>query len=161
MSETSSEDPVGATANAGEWLVSDGPEARCFGCGQRNEQGLRLRFRRTGTGAVEAEYAAPEHFAGAAGVVHGGIQAALLDEALGFAANAAEDRRDFDIVTVEFSLRYRRPAPTGEPLRIRGRLLRSEGRDFWMAGEIVDVNDVVLTEADARWRRIGVANTTP
>jgi len=142
-------------ANADGWLVSDGPEARCFGCGQRNEHGLRLRFRRTGPAAVEAAYQAPEHFAGAPGVVHGGIQAALLDEALGFAANAADDRRDFDIVTVEFSLRYRRPAPTGQPLRIRGRLLRSEGRDFWMAGEIVDACEVVLTVAEARWRRIG------
>jgi acyl-coenzyme A thioesterase PaaI-like protein len=46
--------------------------------------------------------------------VHGGIQAALLDETLGFAAHAARgpDGPDFDIVTVEFSLRYRWPAPT-------------------------------------------------
>lgn len=155
MSKASGDDSVSDASNARECLVSDGPEARCFGCGQRNEQGLRLRFQRTGPGAVEATYEAPEHFGGAPGVVHGGIQAALLDEALGFAAHAADDGADVDIVTVEFSLRYRRPAPTGTPLRIRGRLLRSEGRDYWMAGEIVDANDVVLTEADARWRRIG------
>ncbi len=154
MSDPVGENPPRDASTDGEWLVSDGPEARCFGCGQRNEHGLRLRFRRTGPGAVEATYQAPEHFAGAPGVVHGGIQAALLDEALGFAANAADDRRDFDIVTVEFSLRYRRPAQIGQPLRIRGRLLRSEGRDSWMAGEIVDADDVVLTVADARWRRI-------
>lgn len=155
MSDSVGEEPVGEVSKAGEWLVSDGPDDRCFGCGQRNEQGLRLRFRRTGPGAVEAVYEAPAQFAGAPGVVHGGIQAALLDEALGFAAHAADEGADVDIVTVEFSLRYRRPAPTGTPLRIRGRLLRSEGRDFWMTGEIVDPDDIVLTQADARWRRIG------
>jgi uncharacterized protein (TIGR00369 family) len=159
VNEANGDDSARDAPKASEWLVSDGPEARCFGCGQRNERGLRLRFQRTGPGAVEATYEAPEHFGGAPGVVHGGIQAALLDEALGFAAQAAADGADVDIVTVEFSLRYRRPAPTGTPLRIRGRLLRSEGRDYWMAGEIVDSRGRVLTEADARWRRIGGSAT--
>jgi len=139
-----------------EWLDLD-PEGRCFGCGQANPHGLRLRFRRVAPGVVEGEYTAAEHQAGAPGVVHGGIQAALLDETLGFAAHAARDPEgpDFAIVTVEFSLRYRRPAPTGRPLRLRGRLLRSDDRDFWLAGEIEDEAGRVLTEAEARWRRIG------
>jgi uncharacterized protein (TIGR00369 family) len=139
-----------------EWLDLD-PAGRCFGCGQGNPHGLRLRFRRVGPGQVEGEYVAPEHQAGAPGVVHGGIQAALLDETLGFAAQAAREAGgpDFSLVTVEFSLRYRRPAPTGRPLRLRGRLLRRDERDFWMAGEIADEAGQVLTEADARWRRIG------
>jgi uncharacterized protein (TIGR00369 family) len=136
-----------------EWLMGDG---RCFGCGPANEHGLRLRFRRVGPGEVEGEYTAPEHQAGAPGVVHGGIQAALLDETLGFAAHAAREpgADDIDIVTVEFSLRYRRPAPTGQPLRLRGRLVRREGRDLWMTGGIEDVEGRVLTEAEARWRRL-------
>lgn len=136
-----------------EWLVGDG---RCFGCGPDNAHGLQLRFRRAGGDGVEAEYVAPEHHAGAPGVVHGGIQAALLDETLGFAAHAARGPDEpFDIVTVEFSLRYRRPALTGRPLRLRGRLVRSEGRDLWMAGAIEDEEGRVLTEAEARWRRLG------
>jgi uncharacterized protein (TIGR00369 family) len=155
VSDRIRQDPSDEAPAAGDWLVRDDPDARCFGCGQGNERGLRLRFRRTGPGAVEAEYEAPEYFAGAPGVVHGGIQAALLDEALGFAAHAADAGQDFELVTVEFSLRYRRPAPSGAPLRIRGRLLRREGRDYWVAGEIVDTSDGLLTEAEARWRRIG------
>lgn len=136
-----------------EWLTGDG---RCFGCGPANEHGLRLRFRRVAPGVVEGEYTAPEHQAGAPGVVHGGIQAALLDETLGFAIQAAREPADvdFDIVTVEFSLRYRRPAPTGQPLRLRGRLVRQEGRDFWLAGEIEDASGRLLTQAEARWRRL-------
>lgn len=137
-----------------QWLTGQG---RCFGCGPDNEHGLRLRFRRVGADEVEAVYTAPERYAGAPGVVHGGIQAALLDETLGFAAIAARDPQgpDLEIVTVEFSLRYRRPAPTGRPLRLHGRHLRSEGRDLWVAGRIEDQDGRVLTEAEARWRRIG------
>ena len=126
----------------------------CFGCGQRNAQGLRLRFREAGAGAVETSYVAPDHFAGAPGVIHGGIQAAILDEVLGHAAHAGSGEDDFDVVTVDFRLRYRRPAPTGVPLTIRGRLLRTEQRDFFVEGEIVDATGRVLTQAEARWRRV-------
>jgi uncharacterized protein (TIGR00369 family) len=143
-----------ADAEAGEWLTGDA--SRCFGCGQDNPHGLRLRFRRVAPGEVEGEYTAAEHQAGAPGVIHGGVQATLLDETLGYAAlTVREPGVPVDIVTVEFSLRYRRPAPTGTPLRLRGRLVRSEGRDVWVAGAIEDAEGRVLTEAEARWRRVG------
>jgi len=141
----------------GRGLDGGGVEERCFGCGQHNERGLRLRFRQVGVGAVEAEYQAPEHFAGAPGVVHGGIQAALLDETLGFAVSASlgEHAAEADVVTVDFRLRYRRPAPVGPLLRLRGRVVRSEGRDYWAEGELLDETGKVLTRAEARWRRVG------
>lgn len=137
-----------------EWIVNDGPEDRCFGCGHGNPHGLRLRFRRTGPGAVEAPYTAPEFMAGAPGVIHGGVQAAVLDEVLGIAATL-DAGEELDVVTVDFRLRYHRPAPTGRPLLARGRLLRTEGRDYFLEGELVDERGDVLTRAKARWRRLG------
>ena len=113
-----------------EVIVYDGPEDRCFGCGQRNEQGLRLRFRRSENGHVEADYVVPESYGGAPGVVHGGIQAVLLDEVLGVTAHQAAKEGRWKIVMADFRLRYRRPTPTGKPLKIRGRLARVEGRDY-------------------------------
>jgi uncharacterized protein (TIGR00369 family) len=136
-----------------ELIVHDGPDDHCFGCGHRNERGLKLAFRATENGA-EAEYVVPEWLAGAPGVAHGGVQAALLDEVLGMAAHLGSGQSDIDIVTVDFQLRYRRPAPTERRLRIQGRLLRVEGRDFFVEGEIVGPEGDVLTRAEARWRRI-------
>jgi acyl-coenzyme A thioesterase PaaI-like protein len=137
------------------WVVNDGPEHHCFGCGHRNEHGLKLRFRVDDENGIEAEYVAPEHQAGAPGVVHGGIQAALLDEVMGVAIHEGSGvGDDLRVVTAEFNLRYRRPAPTQQPLRIRGRLERSEGRDYFARGEILSADGEVLTRADARWRRI-------
>ena len=133
-----------------EWVVMDGPEDTCFGCGQRNDLGLRLRFQRFDDGSVEAEYVTPRHFAGATGVVHGGIQAAMLDEVQGIAVHSVVG--DARIATAEFHLRYRRPVPDQQPLTLRGRIVRSEDPNYFTEGEIIGGDGEVLTRAEARWR---------
>jgi uncharacterized protein (TIGR00369 family) len=140
-------------ASQQDTIVHDGPEDRCFGCGHANERGLKLVFRPT-DGGVETEYQAPEHLAGAPGVIHGGIQATLLDEVLGMAIHVAQGHEDHQHVTVDFRLRYHRPAPTEQALRVRGRCLHTEDRDVFAEGEIVSPEGEVLTRAEARWRRI-------
>ena len=55
---------------------------------------------------------------------------------------------------LHFDLRYRRPAPSSRQLVLRGRLLRSEGRDHWGEGEIALRDGTLLTTASARWREI-------
>ena len=137
-------------------IVNDQPDNACFGCSPWNANGLRLEFAQHPDGLVESPYTAPAHFCGAEGVIHGGIQAALLDEVMGVAAHAgaAEDEAEIQIVTADFRLRYRRPAPAGAPLTLRARLLRREERDFFVEGEIVDAEGNTLTRAEARWRQI-------
>ena len=132
-------------------IVMDGPEDRCFGCGQANHSGLRMRFRQTDEGA-EADYTVGDMYNGTPGVVHGGIQAALLDEVMGICTHAAypDDR----IVTADFRLRYRRPVPTNVQLLIRGRITKDEPPSVFLEGEIVSAEGDVLTTAEARWRRL-------
>ena len=127
---------------------------RCYGCGQGNRNGLRMTFVHLPDGSAESRYTAEDHLAGAPGVIHGGVQATLLDEAMGHAIHFADPDPELDIATVEFALRYRRPAPVALPLTVRGKLLRAEGRDFFVAGEIVSSDGKVLTTAEARWRRV-------
>jgi uncharacterized protein (TIGR00369 family) len=137
----------------GDRMVFDDPANACFGCSQTNARGLGLTFTSQASGVVTT-YVAATDLCGMHGVVHGGVQAAMLDEAMGFAAHAALGGEDFDIATVELAVRYHRPTPTGEPITIRARLVRSEGRDLWMEGEIRDARDRVCTEATSRWRRL-------
>jgi acyl-coenzyme A thioesterase PaaI-like protein len=132
---------------------ADEPYDRCYGCGQGNAQGLRMTFEHR-EGSAECVYTAPDHLAGAPGVIHGGVQATLLDEVMGHAVHFADAAPDLDIATVDFSLRYRRPAPVAVPLTIRARLLRAEDRDYFVSGEIVSPDGEVLTTAEARWRRL-------
>lgn len=138
-----------------ELLDTSDPGNRCFGCSPTNERGLRMAFvRGPEPGSVECRYEADPHLCGMEGVVHGGVQAALLDEAMGFAIHAGLGEEDGPIVTVDFKLRYRRPVPTAAPIRVRGRMLRREGAHVFVAGEIVDAEGRVCTEAEARWKRV-------
>lgn len=126
----------------------------CFGCGAENGRGLQLSFRRTGERAVECEYVAPEHYCGAPTVLHGGIQATILDEAMGKAAHLAFEDPDLRIVTADFTLRYRRPVPVGTPLVARAELVRIEGPNLFIRGALLDADGAELTLGEARWRLI-------
>ena len=137
-----------------EEFVIDRPGNVCFGCSPWNERGLRMRFRHVEPGVVESPYTAAEHLCGAPGVVHGGIQAVLLDEAMGVAIHGRDENDETFVVTAEFKLRYRRPVPTGVPLVVRGRLVRREGRDCFVEGAILDESGARLTIAEARWRQV-------
>jgi acyl-coenzyme A thioesterase PaaI-like protein len=116
-----------------------------------------MAFVKTGCHAVEAHYEVAEHFCGAPQVVHGGIQATMLDEVLGFACRTAFADDDVDglqIVTAEFSLRYRIPVPTGVQLLLRGEVERTEGRNIFVKGAILDDAERELTRGEARWVRL-------
>lgn len=124
----------------------EGPST-CFGCGKDNPRGLGLRFDETEDG-VEVLYSVDEDFGGAPGVVHGGIQATLLDEALCMAAYAKEDT---PVVTGELTVRYEHPLPTSTPLRIRSRITERRGSSFFAEAEIFVGEDVSpATRARAR-----------
>ncbi|MCK6564253.1 MAG: PaaI family thioesterase [Dehalococcoidia bacterium] len=139
-----------------ELQLSWNGDPTCFGCGAENERGLQLTFRRTSDKAVECEYVAPGHYCGAPTVLHGGIQATILDEAMGKAVHIAfHDRPEVRIVTADFSLRYRRPVPIGERLRARAEIVRVEGPNVFVRGALLDGEGNELTLAEARWRALG------
>jgi uncharacterized protein (TIGR00369 family) len=137
-------------------MVFDDPANRCFGCSPHNPRGLALSFTAQDDGGVETVYVAAAELCGMHGVVHGGVQATMMDEAMGFAAHAAlaGDGDELDIATVELAVRYHRPTPTGEPITLRARVVRIEGHDIWLEGEIRDRAGRICTEATSRWRRI-------
>ncbi|HUR76882.1 MAG TPA: PaaI family thioesterase [Acidimicrobiales bacterium] len=147
----------------GQELRFDFPDNMCFGCSPHNDRGLQLTFTQVSHSGVAGRYTAPAHTCGAPGVVHGGVQAALLDEAVGFAVHAHHESvgalEDDEaawrkVVTVEFDLRYRRPVPTDVEFGLRAEVVRVSGRDYLAVAEILGDDDEVLTSATAKWRRI-------
>ena len=129
---------------------------RCFGCGAANEGGLHLSFHRFEDGLVETRHHAAPHHCGLDTVVHGGIQATILDEVMGVAAQLAlpDQATDLACITVEMHLRYRRPVPLADDVVARARLDRVDGNDLYVTGAIVGPDDEVLTTADSRWRQL-------
>ena len=53
----------------------------CFVCGEKNERGMKIKFRYENNEAV-AEYKVPEYFQGYENIIHGGIISTLLDEVM-------------------------------------------------------------------------------
>ena len=92
-------------------------DGHCFGCGQLNTEGLRLKFE-PGPDGSAAEYTVPERFQSWAGMAHGGVVALMLDEAVGWAAWHAGHPG----VTGRLQVSYRRPLKLGEHVRIVGRV---------------------------------------
>jgi uncharacterized protein (TIGR00369 family) len=125
----------------------------CFGCGQQNHQGLRLRFRRLDDGWVETRVRVPHHFCGVDTIVHGGIQATILDEVCGVAAQLAlpDDASRNPCVTAELSLRFRRAVPLADDVVARARVVEVRGTSFHVEGAIVDEAGTALTTATSRW----------
>lgn len=98
----------------------------CFICGRSNPAGLYMRFYDDGEHAVYSHYTVPSQFQGYPGIVHGGIQAAMLDEVVGRVAMIGDHHRF--MMSVTLSVKYRHTVPIATPLRIIGRIVRLRGR---------------------------------
>jgi len=119
----------------------------CFVCGRENPAGLRLEFREDPeNGAAEAEVAFPACFQGWQDTVHGGLLAAVLDEAMIKAAAAAHIK----CVTAEITVKYRKPARTGIPYLAAGKVLEARGRIVKAESRICDGAGAVFATATGK-----------
>jgi uncharacterized protein (TIGR00369 family) len=123
--------------------IAHGAQNRCFGCGQDNADGLRLEFLRAEDGTVVCFTTVPQRFEGPTTYVHGGIIATLLDEAMSKAVRVL----GVTAMTRHMEVEYLRPVHSGAPIRLEGRLVRSEGRKHWSEAKILCARGHVLAEA--------------
>jgi acyl-coenzyme A thioesterase PaaI-like protein len=124
------------------------PNSRlCFVCGVENPVGLHLAFYDQAEGEVMCEVTLPERYQGYPGVVHGGIVASMLDEIAGRAAMQGDVTRF--MMTAKLDIRYRKPVPIGQRLRLVGRLERRRGRLTIVRGEIWLPDGSLGAEAEA------------
>lgn len=120
----------------------------CFGCSADNPAGLRLRFFRDANG-VRCETTIASPYQGAPDIVHGGIQAVLLDETCCAAAFFVVGGF---VVTGALSLRYRRPCPVEKPLVISARIAADEGRYLRIHAEICEAGETdPITVAEGKF----------
>jgi uncharacterized protein (TIGR00369 family) len=119
----------------------------CFACGEKNPIGLKLRLR---TDAARGESAADvtfaEHFQGWAGVVHGGLVATVLDEAMIYAAGA----KGLKTVTGEMTVRYIKPVSTGVAYTLKGRFIEDKGRIVLAESELLDAAGTQVARASGK-----------
>jgi acyl-coenzyme A thioesterase PaaI-like protein len=129
--------------------AEDSPRQWCFGCGTRNEEGLHIDFEVDGLN-VTGRFTPRKAHQGFPGVAHGGIAAAALDEAMGWAMYAANAWA----MTARMEVRYRSPLPLNEPVVVTARVTRDRGRRLEAEAQIATAGGHVLAQADALFLRM-------
>jgi acyl-coenzyme A thioesterase PaaI-like protein len=127
----------------------DSPRRWCFGCGDANPEGLRIEFQVDGR-RVSGEFEARRVHQGFPGLAHGGIAAAAIDEAMGWAMYAAGAWA----MTARLEVKYRRPLPLGEPLLVTAEVVRDRGRWLEAEGELRVAGGPLIAEAKALFMRL-------
>jgi len=131
----------------------------CFVCGVENSFGLRSRFYELENEEVMALFSpAPQH-QGYPGRLHGGIAAAILDETIG---RAIMVRQSSDIwgVTIDFSMRFKKPIPLDGEIRVVGRIDKDSRRIFEGSGEILLADGTAAISARGKYMKMDITNIT-
>jgi acyl-coenzyme A thioesterase PaaI-like protein len=126
---------------------------RCFACGQQNPLGLKLVFRVEGE-AIVADFLPREEYQGFPGVIHGGIIAVVLDEALNRTSLLAKE--PLWTMTGRLDIRYRRYCPYGPLLRVRAVFGLQRGRMVQASGKLTLAGDESVVFAEAQGSFMGL-----
>lgn len=120
------------------------PGYNCFGCSGHNDEGLRMKFFEDGDEIVSS-WVPDGHFQGYFGVLHGGIQATMLDE---IASWVVFIKLKTSGVTSNMNVRYRKPLliEKGE-IRLRSRLVEMRKNVAEISAEIYDGSGQLCSEA--------------
>lgn len=124
----------------------------CLVCGTENQAGLGARFFELESGELLAVFAPREEHQSYPGRLHGGIASAILDETIGRAISISQPQ--VWGVTVELSLRYRKPVPLDRTVRVVGRITADLGRMFEGSGEILLEDGSVAVEGSGRYMKL-------
>lgn len=118
----------------------------CFVCGAHNAHGLHLRFRREGEEVLADFTPQPQH-AGFRGLVHGGILATVLDEAMFWAAASTTKRF---CLAAELNVRFVSKVIVGQKLTVVARLRADRGRLWESSAELRDEAGTVYARATCK-----------
>jgi len=106
----------------------------CFICGDANPVGLQLSFDYEDEAAF-TWFDSPARYEGYEGVIHGGIIAALLDEAMAKVVIS----KGLIAVTAEMNIKYRQPLKVGQRAKLWGTITLQKSRILhtraWLADE--------------------------
>jgi uncharacterized protein (TIGR00369 family) len=123
----------------------------CLVCGRDNPHGLHLDLRvDPATGTVSTDFTPTAHHIGFEGIIHGGILATVLDEAMVWAATWGGRRF---CVCAEMTVRYLRSAAVGQLLRVEA-VLTSDRKVIQCQGLIRDSQGDTLTTATGKYIRL-------
>ena len=117
----------------------------CFGCGVNNPIGLKLKFHFDGQ-VCKTEFIPKEYHQGFDGVVHGGITATILDEAV---ANLFYQQNRV-AMTAELTIKYHYPLRVGKKYYIEAEIEKQRGILTYSTAYVYDENGKKMVTAKAK-----------
>ena len=124
----------------------------CLVCGLKNPFGLHSSFYELENDELLALFTPMEEHQSYPGRLHGGIATAILDETIGRAIMISH--QDLWGVTIDFSIRFRKPIPLNEEIRVIGRIIKDSRRVFEGTGEILLSDGSVAVEGRGKYIKL-------
>jgi len=124
----------------------------CFVCGVENDLGLKTKFYETSSEEIIAVFTPNDKLQSYPNILHGGISATILDETIGRALMIKYGADSFG-VTVELNLRYKKPVPLNQELKVVARVTSDRGRLFEGSGELILPNGDVAVTAKGKYMK--------
>ncbi len=129
-----------------ENIFLDFPDYGCFACDPRNKLGLRLKFFADDEkGDVFTKFNPEMHLEGFPGILHGGIQCALIDEVVFW---TMFDKYKKIALTSKLDMEFLRPVDASSELTIRGRVTQAEGRKVSVEVSLLNNKNKVCTRSN-------------
>jgi uncharacterized protein (TIGR00369 family) len=122
----------------------------CLVCGLKNPFGLHTAFYELDNNELLAVFKPREEHQSYPGRLHGGIISTILDEAIGRAI-MMHSKGDVWGVTVDLQIRFKKPAPLNEELRVVGRITKDSSRFFEGTGELLLADGTVAAEGYGKY----------
>lgn len=127
----------------------------CFVCGMHNSFGLKSSFYELEDGQLLAIFQPADEHQGYPGRLHGGIAATILDETIGRAIMLTHGDNIWG-VTVDFSMKLRKPVPIDGEIRVLARIVSEGTRSFQGEGEILLADGRVAVEGKGRYLKMDI-----
>jgi len=128
--------------------------ARCIVCGNQNKLSLNSRFYELENDELVSLFRSEDYHQSYPGRMHGGMAAAVLDELIGRTACIKDP--DCWAVTVELTLKYKKPIPTEANLKAVARITRDTRKIFEGTGELLLPDGSVAVSAWGKYMRMPV-----
>jgi len=126
-----------------------------FVCGLKNKFGLNASFYETDKNELIALFKPCQEHQGYPGRLHGGIAAAILDETIGRTITTGKDNEIWG-VTLEFNIKYKKPIPLDEEIKVVAKLTFEDKRLFEGTGKILLSNGEIAATAEGKYLRLQI-----
>jgi len=126
----------------------------CFGCGIENRLGLKASFYELDNNELVAICKPANEHQSYPERLHGGISATILDETLGRAISIEEET--IWGVTAELNIKYRKPVPLDQELKVVAKITRNTSRMFECEGKILLANGDIAVTATGKYKEMSL-----